>query len=360
MPDNFVDARSQLRPPERGGGFLHGERPRKRSSRCFPCSLRLPEFFVPCALKRPGKPRQSLFGFPHPGNESAHPHILLFSEAACQISAQRGSRRPAQLIYSARFKTDDASDPGSSRGETSGRGPSHKVRASRKGRGVQFNAAQRELTLKVVYYGPALSGKTTNLRALHAAARKDACGRLMTLDTADDRTLFFDLLPLFWSTRTGLRVKIKLFTVPGQVMHDSTRRIVLAGADAVAFIADAQPDARQSNFDYWQNMVENLKENGLAPDETPIVIQYNKCDLLDLAVDAEIRAMETNGVEPVFRAVAVRGVGVVETFRGLMARMYDSIDRNHDIEGRLGMTRSDFLDMIDGMVGASARVGGTA
>lgn len=215
---------------------------------------------------------------------------------------------------------------------------------------MQFNAAQRELTLKVVYYGPALSGKTTNLRALHAAAHKDACGRLMTLDTADDRTLFFDLLPLFGRSRSGIRIKVKLFTVPGQVMHNSTRRIVLAGADAVAFIADAQPDARQSNFDYWQNMTENLRDNGLVPEETPTVIQYNKCDLMDLAVDADIRLMETNGIEPVFRAVAVRGEGVLETFRGLMERMYDVLDANHDIERRLGMARADFLGLVDEMV----------
>src|SRR5690606_1132371 len=105
---------------------------------------------------------------------------------------------------------------------------------------VQFNTKERELTLKIVYYGPALSGKTTNLQALHGCLDPVARGRLMTLDTKGDRTLFFDLLPVHFTTRSGFKVKIKLFTVPGQVMHETTRRIVLAGTDAICFIADAQ------------------------------------------------------------------------------------------------------------------------
>lgn len=208
---------------------------------------------------------------------------------------------------------------------------------------MQFNPAQRELTLKVVYYGPALSGKTTNLRALYAASDGQARGRLMTLDTADDRTLFFDLLPVFLRTQSGVKVKIKLFTVPGQVMHNSTRRIVLSGADAVAFIADAQPTARQANFDYWRNMAENLRENGMSIDDVPIVIQFNKCDLLDESMHQEIQEMRRTAREPVHTAVAIRGEGVVETFLNLMELAFDRLDARHDLQGRIGVGREDFF-----------------
>ena len=155
---------------------------------------------------------------------------------------------------------------------------------------MQFNTAQRELTLKMVYYGPGLSGKTTNLRALYQRIQPHLRGHLMTLDTADDRTLFFDTLPLVFKSG-NLKVKLKLFTVPGQVMHNSTRRIVLQGADAIAFIADSQPAKRQENYKYWMNMVENLKMNGLSIDSLPHVVQWNKKDLGD-----ETGALPVDGV----------------------------------------------------------------
>lgn len=225
---------------------------------------------------------------------------------------------------------------------------------------MQFNAAQRELTLKIVYYGPALSGKTTNLRALHQAATAETRGRLMTLDTADDRTLFFDLLPMYWRTQTGVRVKLKLFTVPGQVMHNSTRRVVLSGADAIAFIADAQGAARQANFDYWRNMTENLRENAMSIDEVPIVIQFNKCDLADEGMATEIEQMERTTREPIFKAVAIRGEGVVETFRGLLERTYDRLDSQHDLKGRLGLAREEFLTELGKGLAPQSTGGGAA
>ncbi|MCX7959189.1 MAG: MglA protein, partial [Deltaproteobacteria bacterium] len=130
---------------------------------------------------------------------------------------------------------------------------------------MQFNIAQKEVTLKIVYYGPALSGKTTNLQAIHQMIRQEGRGRLMTLDTRDDRTLFFDLLPVFFSTSSGIKVKLKLFTVPGQVIHNSTRKLVLAGADAVAFIADSQISLNDANNESWNNLIENMRANGLNP-----------------------------------------------------------------------------------------------
>ena len=128
---------------------------------------------------------------------------------------------------------------------------------------MQLNHAQRELALKLVYYGPGLSGKTTNLQQLHARSQKDACGRLLTVETHDDRTLFFDLLPVFFDSPSGYKVKVKLFTVPGQVIHNATRRVVLQNADGVAFIADSRREATAENNAYWKNLDENMRENGL-------------------------------------------------------------------------------------------------
>ncbi len=210
---------------------------------------------------------------------------------------------------------------------------------------MQFNTAQRELTLKIVYYGPGLSGKTTNLRALYQRIQPQLRGHLMTLDTADDRTLFFDTLPLVF--RAGnLKVKLKLFTVPGQVMHNSTRRIVLQGADAIAFIADSQPSKRQENYKYWMNMVENLKMNGLSIDSLPSVVQWNKKDLGDASTAEAIAKMRKEGKQPVFEAVAVRGEGVVETFLSLVSLTFEQIDRVYLLGDKLGLDRQNFVEEV--------------
>jgi signal recognition particle receptor subunit beta len=210
---------------------------------------------------------------------------------------------------------------------------------------VQFNTGQRELTLKIVYYGPGLSGKTTNLRALYQRIQPALRGHLMTLDTADDRTLFFDTLPLVF--RAGnLKVKLKMFTVPGQVMHNSTRRIVLQGADAIAFIADSQPSKRQENYKYWLNMVENLKMNGLSIDSLPNVVQWNKKDLGDSSTDEAIGKMRSEGRQPVYEAVAVRGEGVLETFLGLVSLTFAKIDKVYQLSDKLGLDRRGFVEEV--------------
>jgi len=212
-------------------------------------------------------------------------------------------------------------------------------------RRVQFNTGQRELTLKIVYYGPGLSGTTTNLRALYQRIQPELRGHLMTLDTADDRTLFFDTLPLVFTAGT-LKVKLKLFTVPGQVMHNSTRRIVLNGADAIAFIADSQPAKRQENYKYWLNMVENLKANGLDIEAMPHVVQWNKKDLGDPSTDEAIEKMRRENKQPVYEAVAVRGEGVLETFLGLVDMTYDQIDKHYMLSEKLGLDRRQFMEEV--------------
>lgn len=211
---------------------------------------------------------------------------------------------------------------------------------------VQLNHAQRELTVKIVYYGPGLSGKTTNLQMVHQRTSPDVRGRLLTVETHDDRTLFFDLLPVFFSTSSGFKVKVKLFTVPGQVIHNATRRIVLQGADAVAFIADSRRSAGPENNAYWKNLYENMRENGLDPAQVPLVIQFNKRDLPDAKTDEEIEETRRKGKEPVIGAIAVRGVGVLETLHAVMQVAYRSLEARANLSKNIGLTEREFLTQI--------------
>jgi len=211
---------------------------------------------------------------------------------------------------------------------------------------VQFNHAQREITLKVVYYGPALSGKTTNLQMIHQFLDPQSRGRLMSLDTADDRTLFFDLLPVFFKSKSGFKVKIKLYTVPGQIMHTSTRRIVLSGADGVVFVADSQRSEAKANNLAWRSMMDNLRQNGLDPETIPIAIQFNKRDMPNVRTDEEIEEIRQSSKEPVFPAIAVRGDGVLETLFALLRLAYRSLNARHDFEGKFSIGETEFLRAI--------------
>ncbi len=206
---------------------------------------------------------------------------------------------------------------------------------------VQINMGSREITVKVVYYGPALSGKTTNLQQLHEMIDRDSRGKMVTLDTADDRTMYFDFLPIEFGTSNGFSVKIKLFTVPGQVMHKSTRKVVLAGADAVAFVADSQRSAAGANAYSWRDMEANLNSNGIDFEQIPKVVQFNKRDLSDVKPLQEIK--DAWGELPTFPAVATRGEGVLETFRGLLSGLYRAIDSKHGFGEKFGVSEVDFL-----------------
>ncbi len=206
---------------------------------------------------------------------------------------------------------------------------------------VQINMGAREITVKVVYYGPALSGKTTNLQIIHQMMDKTSRSKMVTLDTTGDRTLYFDFLPIEFGTANGFAVKIKLFTVPGQVMHKSTRKVVLAGADAVAFIADSQRSSASANAYSWRDMEANLKSNGIDFDAIPKVVQFNKRDLTDVKPLQEIK--DAWGELPTFPAVAIRGEGVRETFRELLRQLYRSIDGKHSFGEKFGVSEEDFL-----------------
>ena len=211
---------------------------------------------------------------------------------------------------------------------------------------VQFNHAARELTVKVVYYGPGLSGKTTNLQALHQRLDDKAKGRLLTVDTADDRTLFFDLLPVFFESHSGVKVKLKLFTVPGQVIHNATRKVVLSGADGIVFVADSRHGSTTENNKYWRNMMENLRENGVSKEDIPIVIQFNKLDLPNSRTREEIEEARNKNSDPVYGAVAIRGEGVLETLHGLLRLTYRKLDDRLGLNSRLALSEHEFLSQI--------------
>jgi signal recognition particle receptor subunit beta len=224
---------------------------------------------------------------------------------------------------------------------------------------VQFNLSRRELTLKVVYYGPALSGKTSNLQAIHQMVPQDGAGRLMTLETRDDRTLFFDLLPVYARTAGGAQVKIKLFTVPGQVIHESTRRVVLQGTDAVVFVADSQLSESEANKESFKNLRDNLAANNLDIAEVPLVLQFNKRDLPDIRSEAELRQLEARRRTPIHRAVAINGQGVMETLRDLLRLTFDKLERTYELSRRLGTEPDELIERVfEGWNPARVRSGG--
>jgi signal recognition particle receptor subunit beta len=206
---------------------------------------------------------------------------------------------------------------------------------------VQINLSSKEITMKVVYYGAALSGKTTNLQQLHAFMNPASRSNMVTLDTKDDRTLYFDFLPIEFSTAGGFAVKMKMFTVPGQVMHKSTRKVVLAGADAICFVADSQKSSASANAYSWRDMEANLKSHGIDFERLPKVVQWNKRDLPDVKPLSEIK--EQWGDIPTYPAVAPRGEGVLETFRELMRGLYRSLNEKHDFQSKFGVSEDDFL-----------------
>jgi signal recognition particle receptor subunit beta len=220
---------------------------------------------------------------------------------------------------------------------------------------VFIDIQHREVTLKLVYYGPALSGKTTNLQQLHAMMAASAGSNLITLNTRDDRTLFFDLLPLRFQTEGGLQIKLKLFTVPGQVIHAATRKIVLQGADGVAFIADSRISETRSNNESFADLRHNLAENGVAWEDISVVIQFNKRDLPGIRTDEEVQMIAAKGEEPVFCASAIAGQGVSETFLGLASSTWHKLDSRYELESKFGVTHAEFMRQIETLIDGGAR-----
>ncbi len=210
----------------------------------------------------------------------------------------------------------------------------------------QLNLSAREITLKIVYYGPALSGKTTNLQQLHTLLTPEVRGEMVTLDTQGDRTLYFDFLPVEISASGDYRIKLKLFTVPGQVMHRATRKVVLAGADAVAFIADSQRSSGSANAYSYRDLETNIRANGIDFENFTQVVQFNKRDLEDIKPLEEVRESWKGTGIPTIPAVAMRGEGVIETYEALLTRLYQNLDQKHELGSKLGITESRFLGEV--------------
>jgi signal recognition particle receptor subunit beta len=197
---------------------------------------------------------------------------------------------------------------------------------------VQFNFTERTIKAKVVYYGPAQSGKTTNLEQIHRLTDPAANNRLISLNTAQDRTLFFDLLPFSLGAVSGYDFKIQLYTVPGQVQYNATRRVVLAGADAVVFVADARRSLAKENLAAFENMKVNLLANRLVPEKVPLVFQYNKQDLPEVMSAAELDKAINPWGRPALGAVAAQGQGVLECFVAVVQDMLAAIAVKYNLK----------------------------
>jgi signal recognition particle receptor subunit beta len=180
-----------------------------------------------------------------------------------------------------------------------------------------INYAAREINCKIVYYGPGLCGKTTNLQWIYDKTNPQAKGKLISLATETDRTLFFDFLPLDLGTVRGFKTRFHLYTVPGQVFYDASRKLILKGVDGVVFVADSQEARMEANVESLANLDKNLKEQGYELKQVPYVLQFNKRDLpTALPMDEMYRQLNFKA-EPTFEAVAMNGIGVFDTLKAV-------------------------------------------
>lgn len=179
------------------------------------------------------------------------------------------------------------------------------------------NFMSREINCKLVYYGPGLCGKTTNLKFIYERANPDNRGKLISLATETERTLFFDFLPIDLGNVRGFKVRLQLYTVPGQVFYDASRKLILRGADGVVFVADSQEMREEANIESLENLEENLKEHGLQLDKIPFVVQYNKRDLPEVTSVEELHKLLNPTDCPEHEAVARTGLGVFDTLKSV-------------------------------------------
>lgn len=190
-----------------------------------------------------------------------------------------------------------------------------------------INYAAREINVKIVYYGPGLCGKTTNLQYIYEKSNPQQKGKLISLATETDRTLFFDFLPLDLGSVRGFKTRFHLYTVPGQVFYDASRKLILKGVDGVVFVADSQEARMDANVESLRNLDDNLRENGFDLKSIPYVLQLNKRDLPSaVAVDDLYRQLNIKG-EPTFEAVATQGMGVFETLKAVAKQVLYELRR---------------------------------
>jgi mutual gliding-motility protein MglA len=191
-----------------------------------------------------------------------------------------------------------------------------------------INYAAREINCKIVYYGPGLGGKTTNIQFIYDKTNPTAKGKLISLATETDRTLFFDFLPLDLGTVKGFKVRFHLYTVPGQVFYDASRKLILKGVDAIIMVADSQVERMDANEESVYNLKQNLKEQGYDLANLPYVLQLNKRDLPNIAAADEMIGLLRQKEEPVFEAVASKGVGVFDTLKTCAKLTLQELRRN--------------------------------
>ena len=181
-----------------------------------------------------------------------------------------------------------------------------------------INYSSREINCKIVYYGPGLCGKTTNLQYIFKRMNPESRGKMISLATETERTLFFDFLPLSLGEIRGFKTRFHLYTVPGQVFYDASRRLILRGVDGVVFCADSQLTRMDANVESLENLRINLREQGYDGDRMPLVLQYNKRDLPQVASVSELHALLNYRNSPEFEAVAPMGTGVFETLKAII------------------------------------------
>ncbi len=190
-----------------------------------------------------------------------------------------------------------------------------------------INYANKEISCKIVYFGPGLGGKTTNLEHIYRQTAPEAKGRMISLATETERTLFFDFLPLELGTIQGFTIRLHLYTVPGQVFYEASRRLILRGADGVVFVADSQPERRDANVESVRDLQRNLKDHGLDLVTIPYALQFNKRDLPN-RVDVEEMYRTLNFKrEPTFEAIATQGVGVFDTLKAVSKQVLHELKR---------------------------------
>ena len=188
-----------------------------------------------------------------------------------------------------------------------------------------INYASREINCKIVYYGPGLCGKTTNLEYVYEKVSPNTRGKLISLATETERTLFFDFLPVDLGAIRGFKTRFHLYTVPGQVYYNASRKLILKGVDGVVFVADSQVERLDANIESMHNLYENLAEYGLDLREIPFIIQYNKRDLPNTSSLQELEAQLNPNKVPHFEAVATRGIGVFDTLKSVSKQVIKSL-----------------------------------
>ena len=191
-----------------------------------------------------------------------------------------------------------------------------------------INYSSREINCKIVYYGPGLCGKTTNLQYVYAKTNPDAKGKMISLATETERTLFFDFLPLSLGEIRGFKTRFHLYTVPGQVFYDTSRKLILKGVDGCVFVADSQIERMEANMESLENLKVNLAEQGYDLDKVPYVVQYNKRDLPNIATVDELRRLLNPRSVPEYQAVAPTGVGVFDTLKAVAKQVLTELKRS--------------------------------